>query len=135
MTDVPPVVLYDGECGLCHASVRFVLSRERAAYFHFAPLAGETATALRARFPGRIPDDTSTVVVIDGDDVLLRSRAFFRISRHLRQPWRILSGFRILPAWLTDLPYRLIARLRQRIWGRADACSIPSPAHVARMLP
>lgn len=131
----PPVVLYDGECGLCHASVRFVLKRERAPYFHFAPLHGDTATALRARFPGKIPDDTTTVIVVDGDEVLLRSRAFFRIGRHLRQPWRLASGFRFLPAWLTDLPYRLVARARYRIWGKADACTLPSPDHAARMLP
>jgi predicted DCC family thiol-disulfide oxidoreductase YuxK len=134
MTD-EPVVLYDGECGLCHASVRFILKREREARFVFAPIEGETASALRARFPGRIPDDASTVVVVEGDEVLLRSRAFFRIGKNLRQPWRAVSVLRWLPAWLTDLPYRLIARLRRRLWGRVDACNLPSPEHAGRMRP
>jgi predicted DCC family thiol-disulfide oxidoreductase YuxK len=141
MTDAPkdagvePLVLYDGECGLCHASVRFILKRERAPTFAFAPLDGETAAAMKTRFPDAIPENMSTVIVVDGDEVLLRSRAFFRIARHLRWPWRALAVFRFLPAFLTDLPYRLIARFRRRIWGSADACSMPSPGHAERMRP
>lgn len=130
-----PLLLYDGDCGLCHASVRFILKRERAPHFAFAPLGGETARAVEARHPGAIPQKMSTVIVVDGGEVLLRSRAFFRIARHLRWPWRALAVFRFLPAFLTDLPYRLIARLRRRIWGTADACSLPSPGHAKRMRP
>lgn len=134
MTD-SAFVLYDGGCGLCHASVRFILKHEREPRFCFAALDGETARALRTRLPGRIPEDSSTVVVVDGDEVLLRSRAFFRIGQNLRFPWRLLAGFRVLPAFLTDLPYRLVARLRQRLWGRVDTCTLPSPEHAARMRP
>lgn len=130
-----PLVFYDGECGLCHASVRFILKREREPHFAFAPLGGETAAAMEARRPGLIPEKMSTVIVVEGDEVLLRSRAFFRIARYLRWPWRALAGFRVLPAWLTDLPYRLIARLRRRIWGTADGCTLPSPKDRARMRP
>lgn len=130
-----PLLLYDGDCGLCHASVRFILKRERRHYFVFAPLGGETAAAVEKRTPGSIPTNMSTVIVVDGDEVLVRSRAFFRIARYLRWPWRALAVFRFLPAFLTDLPYRLIARLRRRIWGTADACSLPSPDHAGRMRP
>lgn len=130
-----PLLLYDGDCGLCHASVRFILKRERAPHFVFAPLGGETAGALEVRYPGAIPRKMSTVIVVDGDEILLRSRAFFRVARYLRWPWRALAVFRFLPAFMTDLPYRLIARLRRRIWGTADACSLPSPDHAQRMRP
>lgn len=130
-----PLVLYDGDCGLCHASVRFILKRERRPYFAFAPLEGESAAAAELRHPGAIPKNMSTVIVVDGAEVLVRSRAFFRIARHLRWPWRALAVFRFLPAFLTDLPYRLIARLRRRLWGTADRCSLPSPDHAGRMRP
>lgn len=138
--DAPPslpraILLYDGECGLCHASVRLVLRREKTPLCLFAPLSGETAAALSARLPGRIPTDGSTVVLVDGDEVLVRSRAAFRLARGFSAPWSWLAVFRFLPAFLTDLPYRLIARLRRALWGRADACALPSPAHAQRMLP
>lgn len=129
-----PILLYDGTCGLCHASVRFILRRERNASIKFAALDSETAAALRQAHPS-IPATSDTVVLVTPTTIHLRSRAFFHIARELRAPWRWMSVFRFLPAFLTDLPYRLIAALRYRIWGRADACSLPSPDERARFLP
>ncbi len=129
-----PILLYDGSCGLCHASVRFILRRERNARIQFAALDSETAAALRKARP-TIPATSDTVVLVTPTAIHLRSRAFFHVSRELRAPWRWMSVFRFLPAFLTDLPYRLIAALRYRIWGRADACSLPSPDERARFLP
>jgi hypothetical protein len=36
------IVFFDGECGLCHAFVKFVVRHDPAAQFLFAPLRGET---------------------------------------------------------------------------------------------
>ena len=67
-----PVVLYDGTCGLCHRSVRWILRHERDHTLAFAPLQGATAAALRARFR-QIPITLESVVLVDGDRVRLRS--------------------------------------------------------------
>src|SRR5260221_8665933 len=82
-----PIVLYDGSCGLCHRSVKFILRHERDATLRFAALQGETAAALRARYPN-IPDNLDTVVLIDNDRPYLRSKAFLYIAKYLRGPWR-----------------------------------------------
>ena len=135
-----PVLLFDGECGLCARSVKWVLRHERAelpAGVHrmwLAPLQGSTAAALRARLP-TIPVTLETVVFVDGDRAHLRSKAFMHLARHLRGPWRALYYFRWMPGFLPDLGYRLIARLRYRIWGKTDACALPTAAQRARVLP
>jgi predicted DCC family thiol-disulfide oxidoreductase YuxK len=129
-----PIVLYDGTCGLCHRSVRFIVRHERDRELQFAPLQGPTAAALRARLP-RIPDELSTVVLVDGDRVHLRSKAFLYAARHLRAPWRWAYAFRWFPAIVLDLGYRVIARIRYRVWGRADQCELPAPDQRARFLP
>ena len=129
-----PIVLYDGTCGLCHRSVKFLLRHERADTLMFAPLQGETAAALRAKHP-EIPDNLDTVVFIEDDRVHLRSKAFLYVSHHLRAPWRWGYAFRWFPAILLDLLYRVIAKLRYRVWGRADECTLPSPAQRARFMP
>jgi len=41
---------------------------------------------------------------------------------------------RWFPAFILDLGYRVIARVRHRIWGHADECDLPSPEHRARFL-
>ena len=127
-------MLYDGTCGLCHKSVQWLLRHERDHEVRFAPLQGETAASLRTQHP-EIPQTVSTVVLVDRDRVHLRSKAFLHISRHLRAPWRWAYAVRWLPGFLLDLGYRLIARVRYRIWGRADICDVPSPEHRARFLP
>lgn len=134
VTAAGPIVLYDGTCGLCHRSVRWLLAHERDAALRFAPLQGATADALRARHPA-IPRALESVVLVDGDRVHLRSKAFLYAARHLRGPWRAAYTLRWLPGPVLDLGYRAIARVRYRIWGRADACDLPAPAARARFLP
>lgn len=129
-----PIVLYDGTCGLCHKSVQWLLRHERDHDVRFAPLQGPTAASLRAQHP-EIPQTLESLVLVDRDRVYLRSKAFLHAARYLRAPWRWAYRMRWLPAVLLDLGYRVIARLRHRIWGHADACDLPSPEHRARFLP
>ncbi|MGE5184016.1 MAG: thiol-disulfide oxidoreductase DCC family protein [Acidobacteriota bacterium] len=129
-----PVLLYDGTCGLCHRSVRFILKHERDHELVFAPLQGETAAALRASHHG-IPEALESVVLVDDGRIRLRSKAFLYSARHLRAPWRWAYAWRWLPAFLLDLGYRVIAAIRYRVWGRAELCDLPAPEHRARFLP
>jgi predicted DCC family thiol-disulfide oxidoreductase YuxK len=128
-----PLILYDGTCGLCHRSVRWILRHERDHEIQFAPLQGETVKELRERHP-EIPEDISTVVLVQDDRVRVRSKAFLYTARHLRAPWRWAYAVRWLPGFLLDLGYRFIAAIRYRVWGRAELCDVPSPEHRARFL-
>ena len=132
-TPPPPILLYDGTCGLCHGSVRFILRHERDHDVRFAPLQGATAAALRARWP-EIPSTLETVVLVQDDQVYLRSRAFLYVAKHLRAPWRWLSVWRWLPAAVSDLGYRVVAATRYKIFGRADLCDLPAPDERARFM-
>jgi predicted DCC family thiol-disulfide oxidoreductase YuxK len=133
MAITQPLILYDGTCGLCHRSVRWIMRHERDATLQFAPLQGETATAMRARYPN-IPVDLDSVVLVDNDRAYLRSKAFVHTARYLRAPWRWGYALRALPAFVMDLGYRVIAAVRYRLFGRADLCDVPSPAQRARFL-
>lgn len=134
MMDVPgPIVLYDGVCGLCQRSVQFLLARDRRKLW-YAPLQGETAAALRAIHP-EIPPTLESVVLVDDGRVYLRSKAFLHVARYLTAPWRWAYHLRWLPAVLLDLGYRLVARVRYRIWGKYEACRLPTADERAQLLP
>jgi len=128
-----PVVLYDGVCGLCHRSVGFLMKRDGGRLW-YAPLQGETAAALRAQHP-EIPETLESVVLVDGGRVFLRSRAFLHGAKHLDRPWRWAYHFRWFPAFLLDLLYAGLARIRYRVWGKFDACTRPSADQRAHILP
>jgi predicted DCC family thiol-disulfide oxidoreductase YuxK len=129
----PRIVLYDGVCGLCSATVKFLIKRDHGKVLMFAPLQGETAERLRKLHP-RIPEKLDTVVLIDEGRVFLRSKAFFYVSRYLTRPWRWGYHLRWMPAFLLDLGYRLIARVRYRLWGKKESCEIPAPDERARFM-
>jgi predicted DCC family thiol-disulfide oxidoreductase YuxK len=135
-TTLPPRVLFfDGVCVLCNRSVRLAMRLDRDRRFRFAPLQGETAEKLRARHP-RMPRAIETLVYVeDGERIFLRSRGAMRAARELPYPWRALSWLAIVPAPITDVLYRVVARLRYRLFGKYDSCRIPTKEERERFLP
>jgi predicted DCC family thiol-disulfide oxidoreductase YuxK len=130
----PRLVLFDGECGFCDASVQWLLDHDPEGRICFSPLQGETAAAIRAR--GGWPEGLDSIVYVeDGERLSWRSTAAVRIARALPWPWRVLAGFWLVPWPLRDLGYRMVAAVRYRIWGRRDACRLPAPEEAARFLP
>lgn len=130
-----PILLYDGTCGLCDKSVKWILAHERDHELKFAALQGETAAELRVRYP-QIPTVLSTMVLVEDGHVRLRSKGVLYSAKHLRAPWRWLYGLRWLPAIVLDLGYRFVASIRYRVWGTIDpACQLPAPETRARFLP
>ena len=132
------LVLYDGECGFCDALVQWLLKRDPSGHFRFAPLQGPTAQALLARHP-ELPAGLDSLVYVVGsgseEQVHWESKGAFFIFRDLGYPWAMLSWPRIFPRFITDLGYRIFARLRFRIFGRLETCRVPSPSERARFLP
>ena len=132
------LLLYDGECGFCHAVVRFVLEWDRRAVFEFAALQGVVADRALARFGAR-PADLTTFYVIERhrtDRPVLRSRsaAALLVARALGWPWSVTCVLEILPRAWRDAAYDRIARHRHLMLGRAEACFVPRPEHRARFL-
>ena len=130
-----PYLLFDGECGLCTSSVRFILKRDRTRELRFAPLQSDFGRGLVAGY-GMDPGELSTLVLVDeAGGVALRSTAALRVaSEHLRFPWRLAGALRIVPRFLRDGVYRLIAKNRIRWFGTADACVLPAPGEAERFV-
>ena len=134
MTVPHRVVLFDGACGLCAASARFILKRDPAARFHFAPL--QSAIGRRLLEQHHLPpDDLRSLVLIEGYRAFRESTAALRIARGLRFPWPLLSVFMLLPRCLRDPIYRLIARNRHRFAPPPASCPLPDPEWRDRFLP
>lgn len=133
---MPDHVFYDSGCGLCHASVKFVLPRDRAGAFRFAPLDGETFRRLvpEERRTG-LPD--SVVVRTDAGLLLVRSAAVRRLLSGLGPGWRLLGRLAgLVPARVADLVYDLVARLRRRLFRPPGAaCPRVAPDLASRFDP
>jgi predicted DCC family thiol-disulfide oxidoreductase YuxK len=132
------LVLYDGSCGFCDRTVKWILDADRDARFHFAPLQGPTAAASRARHPD-LPTALDSVLYVErsagNERVFARADAVLRIADRLGRLPRWLRWVRRLPHVLTDLPYRPVALLRHRLSRTLGACPLPASAARARFLP
>lgn len=128
-----PILFFDGVCGLCNATVDWLLARDRQGVLRFAPLQGETAQRL---LPKTDSQDLNSVVLFDESGLHRRSRAAVRTLRHLGGPYRLLSCLLwVIPAPLRELGYRTIAKLRYRLFGKKETCRMPSPSERERFLP
>jgi predicted DCC family thiol-disulfide oxidoreductase YuxK len=130
---IGPIILFDGVCNLCNASVQFVISRDPRARFRFAALQSEAAAACLQRLGvhGALMD---SVVLIENDRIYTRSTAALRIARGLRFPWPAAFVLIAVPRPLRDWVYDFVARRRYRWFGKRDVCMVPTPALRDRFL-
>ncbi|HET6330415.1 MAG TPA: DCC1-like thiol-disulfide oxidoreductase family protein [Holophagaceae bacterium] len=133
---VNPILFYDGTCGLCHGAVLFVLKRDRAGLFRFAPLQSETLVEL-------VPEDTraalpDSLVLREPDGRLFtRSSAVVGMLRRLGPFWSAMGALLwVIPRPLRDLGYDLMAKVRHRLFREPqDACPLVPVELRGRFLP
>ncbi len=121
----PELVFYDGHCGLCHRSVRFILAEDRTGEaFRFAPLDSDTfRTAFSESTRATLPD--SLVVRTTEGTILTRSVAVLHVMQRLGGLWRVLGiVVQLIPLTLRDRMYDGIARMRHRLF-QAPVSSCP----------
>src|SRR3990172_5243049 len=103
-----PLVLYDGYCGLCNRSVQFLQKRQPADSMEYASL--QSAQGQKVLTSCGLPTKKfGTLVFYEEGHCYLRSTAGLRILRYLRFPWPLLYGLLLIPAFLRDPVYNLIA--------------------------
>lgn len=128
-------MLYDGVCGFCNRTVQTVIRRDHDGVFRFAPLQSGFARTIFQRH-GFDPSRLDTVIVVleyqqAGERLLVKSDAALYIARRLGMAARL---FGILPRFLRDLLYDVVARWRYRIWGKSDTCMVPDAGQRSRFI-
>lgn len=134
---MPPVLLYDGVCGVCNSAVRTILRFDPDGTLRFAALDSDFARAIFDRHPAIAGVDS--VVFVDepghpAERVAVRSAAALRVVDYLGGPWNALKVARVIPAPLRDWLYDKIAEVRYRVFGKYETCPLPSPEVRARFV-
>jgi predicted DCC family thiol-disulfide oxidoreductase YuxK len=126
------IILFDGTCGFCERSVRFIATRDDG-HFKFGASQNPEGRALLEKF-GTSREAARSMILIEDDRIFLRSDAVLRVTRHLRAPWKYASVFLYVPRPIRDFLYRGVAAVRHRIAGESKACEIPPPEIRARLI-
>jgi predicted DCC family thiol-disulfide oxidoreductase YuxK len=121
-TDQRPVIVFDGVCGVCNASVNLVLDNDTTRLFRFAALQSSAGKRLLQR-SNRAPDDISSVVLVLPDRHYTKSTAALKIASKLAMPFPVIAALATpVPAFLRDIAYDLLANNRYKVLGKRDVC-------------
>ena len=128
-----PLILFDGVCNFCNYWVNFAIRRDKKRRLKFTPLQGETAKKILPKFQISTTS-LSSVVIVDMGRVWTQSSAAIRICKHLDGGWKLFYAFIIIPKFIRDFFYNIIARNRYRWFGKKEVCMVPTPELGERFL-
>ncbi|MDZ7880853.1 MAG: thiol-disulfide oxidoreductase DCC family protein [Saprospiraceae bacterium] len=133
MKSEPPIILFDGVCNLCNASVQFVIERDPMAVFRFAALQSDFGQAILAKNAVNT-EGGGTVILVENGQVYDRSTAALRVAKRLSGGIKLLAVFLIVPKPIRDFFYKIIARNRYRWFGKQETCWLPAKELKARFI-
>jgi predicted DCC family thiol-disulfide oxidoreductase YuxK len=127
------LILFDGVCNFCNSSVNFIIDHDPQDYFRFAPLQSDVGQAELLRL-GLPTQDFDSLILIENGQAYTRSTAALKIASHLQGLWSWSRVLLLVPTFVRDPFYRIIAKNRYRWFGKSDQCRMPTPAYRARFL-
>jgi len=126
------LILFDGECHFCDSSVQFIMKRDQHVQFSFVSLQSDIGQKLLAEY--QLADNLDSMVLIEEGKAFIKSTAALRIAKHLDGLWKWGYIFILVPSFIRDIFYKIIAKNRYKWFGRKESCEIPSPEVRKRFL-
>ena len=126
------MVLFDGVCNLCSGSVQFILKRDKEKKFLFSSLQSGYGQNFLKQF--NLPTNSfNSFILYDEGKIYTRSTAALKMFQQLKG-WKWVKLLRIIPEFIRDGVYKVIAKNRYNWFGKKEECWIPTPELKARFL-
>ncbi|MGP7817068.1 thiol-disulfide oxidoreductase DCC family protein [Niallia sp. 01092] len=118
------IILFDGVCNLCSASVQFIIKRDPNGIFAFSSLQSETGQKLLNEY--KINNHLDSLVLIADGTYYKKSDAVLQICRQLNGGWKFFYVLKIIPSFIRDPFYHYIASNRYKWFGKKEICMLPT---------
>lgn len=119
------VVLFDGVCNFCNSSVNFIINHDKKNYFRYAAIQLEPGQALMKKF-NLDPVNLSSFVLVEGEKYYTKTTAVLRVAKNLGFPWNLSYIFIVVPPFIRNISYNIIAKYRYKWFGKREACRVPT---------
>jgi predicted DCC family thiol-disulfide oxidoreductase YuxK len=121
-----PVILFDGICNLCNASVQYVIKHDKKRLFRFASL--QSSFGEKVLKENNLPHNTfNSFILLDKNKIYSRSTAALLVAKKLSGIVKLLYAFIIVPKFIRDFIYNVIAKNRYKWFGKQETCWFPTP--------
>ncbi|BDB55254.1 thiol-disulfide oxidoreductase [Flavobacterium ammoniigenes] len=120
------IILFDGLCNLCDASVQFLIKKDTKDVFRFVSLQSKLGKELLSKLPIAI-QQTDSIILYESEALFYyKSKAIFQIIKSLGGIFNCLLIFKLLPTYFTDTLYDLVAKNRYQWFGKKQHCLVPT---------
>ena len=116
------IVFFDGHCNLCNRAVQFILRFDRSKKIYLSSIQSKFSHEIFTEH--NISSDLDSIVYLRNGKVFIKSDAALNIMWDFNGIWRVSYILFIIPKFIRDYFYDLIAKYRYTIWGKSDTCFI-----------
>lgn len=121
---IHPVILFDGVCNLCSGAVQFVIKRDPKDIFRFASLQSDYGEKVLLNYQLGIKNYAS-FVLLDNERIYTKSTAALMVAKKLTGGIKFMYAFIVVPKFIRDFIYNIIAKNRYRWFGKKNECWLP----------
>ncbi|MEO8514092.1 MAG: DCC1-like thiol-disulfide oxidoreductase family protein [Ignavibacteria bacterium] len=133
MSSEHKIILFDGVCNFCNSSVNLFMSHDKKDIFRFAALQSDAGIELQKKFNIN-PDNIESFILIDGSKYYKKTTAALKVAALIGFPYNLLYPFILVPQFIRNIVYDIIAKYRYKWFGRKESCRIPTPEERAKFL-
>ena len=128
------IILFDGVCNLCNASVKFVIKRDTKDVFRFVPLQSDLGNKILNHI-GINREQTDSIVLYEpGKAYFYKAEAALKIINEFGGLYYLLNILQIFPKFISNAVYDYIAKNRYHWYGKQESCMMPTPELAAKFL-
>lgn len=128
------IILFDGVCNLCNASVQFVIKRDTKDVFRFVPLQSDLGNKILNHI-GINREQTDSIVLYEpGKAYFYKAEAALKIINEFGGLYYLLNILQIFPKFISNAVYDYIAKNRYHWYGKQESCMMPTPELAAKFL-
>lgn len=118
------IILFDGVCNFCDASVQFIIQHDPKRKYRFASLQSKIGQTYIEKFPAL--EHIDSIILLENDTYYIHSDAVLRITKQLNGFWKCFYVFICIPRWIRNPLYRFVAKHRYTWFGKKESCMIPT---------
>lgn len=118
-------VFFDGDCSFCNFWVQWILKRDKKDSFMFSSLQSEFGQAFLKERNLDLQSFNTLILWKPNQYYLIKAPAVFEIMKILGGKYSFLAYFRIIPHFLSNPIYDLIAKNRFHL--QKNNCPLPTP--------
>lgn len=127
------IILFDGVCNLCNGSVNFFITRDKKDIFRFAALQSDIGIELQKKL-NIDHENIESFILIDANKYYRKSTAALKVAGILGFPYNLLYPLLLIPPFIRNIVYNIIAKYRYKWFGRKEYCRVPTPEEKAKFL-